>query len=90
MIHHLMFFWFRKDSPQAEVEEVLEGIQSFATIPAVKDVSISENRGFPESCLTRSPMLPSLRLTIWKAGTSISPTTCTSPFGARRCPCLVS
>ncbi|MFI5958969.1 fumarylacetoacetate hydrolase family protein [Cryptosporangium sp. NPDC051539] len=49
MIHHLMFFWFRKDSPQAEVEEVLKGIQSFATIPAVKDVSISENRGFPES-----------------------------------------
>ncbi|RSD14069.1 fumarylacetoacetate hydrolase family protein [Amycolatopsis eburnea] len=49
MIHHVMFFWFRKDSPQAEVEEVLEGIRSFATIPAVKDVSISENRGFPES-----------------------------------------
>ncbi|PRY38934.1 Dabb family protein [Umezawaea tangerina] len=49
MIHHLLFFWFRKDSPQAEVEEILEGIRSFATIPAVKDVSIGENRGFPES-----------------------------------------
>ncbi|MGK3203462.1 fumarylacetoacetate hydrolase family protein [Amycolatopsis sp. MEPSY49] len=49
MIHHVMFFWFRKDSPQAEVEEVLAGIRSFATIPAVRDVSISENRGFPES-----------------------------------------
>lgn len=49
MIHHVMFFWFRKDSPQADMEEVLEGIQSFATIPAVKDVSISENRSFPES-----------------------------------------
>lgn len=49
MIHHLMFFWFRKDSLQAEVEEVLEGIQSFAAIPAVKDVSISENRDFQES-----------------------------------------
>ena len=49
MIHHVMFFWFRKDSPQAEVEEVLEGIRSFATIPAVKDVSISENREFPDS-----------------------------------------
>lgn len=48
-MHHLMFFWFRKDSPQAEVEEVLEGIRSFATIPAVKNVSISENRGFPET-----------------------------------------
>lgn len=49
MIHHLMFFWFREDSPQASVDEVLDGIQSFATIPAVNDVSISENRGFPES-----------------------------------------
>jgi 2-oxopent-4-enoate hydratase len=49
VIHHLLFFWFRKDSPQAEVEEVLAGIRSFATIPAVKDVSMSENRGFPES-----------------------------------------
>jgi 2-oxopent-4-enoate hydratase len=49
VIHHLMFFWFRKDSPQAEVEEVLAGIRSFATIPAVKDVSISENHSFPET-----------------------------------------
>ncbi|GHF37169.1 hypothetical protein GCM10017566_07900 [Amycolatopsis bartoniae] len=49
VIHHLLFFWFRKDSPQAEVKEVLEGIRSFATIPAVKNVSISENRDFPES-----------------------------------------
>ena len=49
MIHHLLFFWFRKDSPRAEVEEVLAGIRSFATIPAVKDFSIGENRAFPES-----------------------------------------
>jgi 2-oxopent-4-enoate hydratase len=49
MIHHVMFFWFRKDSSQAEVEEVLAGIRSFATIPAVKDVSISENRASPET-----------------------------------------
>lgn len=49
VIHHLMFFWFREDSAQVEVDEVLDGIQSFATIPAVKDVSVSENRQFPES-----------------------------------------
>jgi len=49
VIQHVMFFWFRKDSARAEVEKVLAGIRSFATIPAVKDVSISENRGFPES-----------------------------------------
>jgi 2-keto-4-pentenoate hydratase len=49
VIHHVMFFWFRKDSSQAEMAEVLEGIRSFATIPSVKDFSISENRAFPES-----------------------------------------
>ncbi|EGG47728.1 hypothetical protein SGM_2090 [Streptomyces griseoaurantiacus M045] len=49
MIHHLLFFWFRKDASQADVEEVLAGMRSFATIPAVKSLSISENRDFPET-----------------------------------------
>ncbi|WGY00335.1 Dabb family protein [Nocardioides sp. QY071] len=49
MIHHVMLFWFRKDTPRAEAEEVLDGIRSLATIPTVKAVSISENRDFPES-----------------------------------------
>ncbi|MDX3361962.1 Dabb family protein [Streptomyces griseoaurantiacus] len=49
MIHHLLFFWFRKDASRAEVEELLEGMRSFATIPAVRSLSISENRDFPET-----------------------------------------
>jgi hypothetical protein len=49
VIHHLLFFWFRKDASQADVEEVLAGMRSFATIPAVKSLSISENRDFPET-----------------------------------------
>lgn len=47
MIQHVLLFWFKEGVSEDDVIAVLDGIASFAEIPAVETVAVSENRGDP-------------------------------------------
>lgn len=47
MIQHVLLFWFKDGVSEDDVSAVLDGIASFADIPAVQTVAVSENRGDP-------------------------------------------
>jgi hypothetical protein len=48
MIQHVMLFWFKEDVSAEDVDAVLADISTFAEIPSVDTVAVSENRNDPK------------------------------------------